>query len=390
MRALKREQRWGVYWGIRLAQARRPVARRKESRMRVLVLWASDVSPNLGVRALAQGSHDLLRKVWPEAEFVYADYGKRPPELPWGRMRSLARERVTGRLGMQRWLGSFDLVWDTRSGDSFADIYGLGRLGVMSSIHEYARQAGTPVVMAPQTIGPFTTRRGRAMAKRTLQRSALVLARDPDSAAASERLGRKVDATVSDLVFGIDQPAPAASRDVILNVSGLLWNDNPHVDHIPYRSAVRTIISSLTGLDRRVTLLPHVLDSGDRDNDVPTARALSEEFEGAVDYYVPEGLDDARSVIAASSLLIGARMHACLNALSTGVPAIAMAYSRKFEPLMRSIDWPHVVGLTTSPTPAAEVIAMAADASLARQARNSRDKAVALLELSLPLLRSLC
>jgi colanic acid/amylovoran biosynthesis protein len=357
--------------------------------MRVLVLWASDVSPNLGVRALAQGSHDLLTKVWPGAEFTYADYGKRPQQVPWGRMRSMAKERVTGRLGMQRWLGGFDLIWDTRSGDSFADIYGLGRLGVMSSLHEYARQAGTRVVMAPQTIGPFTTRRGRFLARRTLRRSALVLARDPQSAEAAARLGRNVDATVSDLVFGIDQPGPADPHDVIMNVSGLLWRPNPHVDSVAYQAAVRTIIAALIADGRRITLLPHVLDSGDPDNDVPTARALTEEFGGAIDHYIPNGLDDARSVIASASLLIGARMHACLNALSTGVPAIAMAYSRKFEPLMRSIEWSHVVSLIGTVDVASEVLKQVADPTLGAQAKSTQQQGRDLLALSLPLLREI-
>ena len=355
--------------------------------MRILVLWAGEVNPNLGVRALGRGSRDLLRKVWPDAEFSYADFGQRPRELPWGRPRSLLRERVTGRLGMQRWLGGFDLVWDTRSGDSFADIYGLGRHTVMSMVHEFARQAGVPVVMAPQTIGPFHTRRGRAIARRTLRRSRFVFARDPASSDAASGLGRPVDALVTDLVFGIDQPAPVERRDVLVNVSGLLWNPNSHVDNERYRVAVRTIIRGLLATGRSVTLLSHVLDSGDADNDVPTAKALAEEFAGEITVYVPSGLDDAREVIASSNLLIGARMHACLNALSTGVPAVAMAYSRKFEPLMRSIDWPYSVSLGSEDL-AGVVLGFAAEETLRAKAEASQAKGQALLAEILPLLRT--
>ena len=357
--------------------------------MRILVLWASEISPNLGVRALARGSQDLLLRVWPDAELTYADFGQRPPAVPWGSVRSLARERVTSRRGMQRWLAGFDLIWDTRSGDSFADIYGLGRLGVMSSLHEYARQAGTPVVLAPQTIGPFDTRRGRLLARLTLRRSTLVFARDPQSAEAARQLGRPVDATVPDLVFGIEQPAPADPHDVLINVSGLLWNPSSHVDHVRYRASIRLIISALVGDGRRVTLLPHVLDSANRDNDVPTAIDLHAEFAGAVDLHVPEDLNDARAVIASASVLIGARMHACLNALSTGVPAIAMAYSRKFEPLMRYIEWPHVVSLSTSEEPADDVLAMLANVTLGEQARHARVRAEELLAVAVPLIRGI-
>src|SRR5687768_4835643 len=121
-------------------------------RVRILVGWAGDASPNLGVRVLGRVSADLLHGVWPDAAIEFMDFGARPPALPWGRPRSLVRERLTGRAGMMDWLRGFDLYWDTRSGDSFADIYGLDRHAKMSLVHEFAVQAGVPSVLAPQTI----------------------------------------------------------------------------------------------------------------------------------------------------------------------------------------------------------------------------------------------
>lgn len=348
--------------------------------MRVLIAWANDSSVNLGVRALARGSEDLVRSVWPDAEFTYLNYGRRQPEVPWS-PRALIRERLTGRLGMQRWLGRFDLVWDTRSGDSFADIYGLTRHTTMSLLHEFAAQAGVPTVMAPQTIGPFQTRRGRMLARRNLRRSRLVFARDVISAKTSAELGRPVAATTSDLVFGIDQPAPAATkRDVLLNVSGLLWAENPHVDAKRYRDAIHRIIDELLAAGRSITVFPHVLDSQSHDNDVPVSRELAAEYEGRIDLVVPTDLEDARSIIAASELVIGARMHACLNALSTGTPAIAMAYSRKFAPLMEAVGWTPVVSITEDGDWAGAVIAHAAEPDLRPRAQEARRKGRALLE----------
>lgn len=347
--------------------------------MRVLVTWADDSSPNLGVRALGRGSVDVLRRSWPDAEYVWMNYGHRPPEVPFGRRRSLLRERASGRHGMMRWLRGFDLVWDTRSGDSFADIYGLRRHTTMSLVHEFAAQARTPVVLAPQTIGPFGTARGRLVAQRSLHRSRLVFARDPESAEAARALGRPVDATASDLVFGLDQPEPGAPRDVLLNVSGLLWGSSAHVDAEQYRQGVRDLVRRLLADGRAVTLLPHVLDSPNRDNDVPTALALVEEFEGRIDAHVPRDLDDARSAIAGARLVIGARMHACLNALSVGTPAIALAYSRKFAPLMRSIGWEHVVPISGADDIAARASALAGRDGLASEAAAARDRGRELL-----------
>lgn len=306
---------------------------------RILVLWAEESSPNLGVAVLARGSRDLLRRAFPNAEITFANYGARPPEVPWGRPRSLLRERFLPRYGMQSYFRGFDLVWDTRSGDSFADIYGLSRHLTMSTVHEMARQTGPTMVMAPQTIGPFNTRRGRLLAKRTLQRSALVIARDPHSAQVAAALGRGSDLTTADLVFAIEKPSPGPRRDVLLNVSGLLWQENPHVSATGYRRVVRETLDRLRAEGREVALLAHVLDTPDPDNDVPALRALAEEAGGDVEVIVPCDLDSVRETIAGANALIGSRMHACLNALSVGVPTVPLAYSRKFAPLLHSVGW---------------------------------------------------
>lgn len=306
---------------------------------RILVLWAEESSPNLGVAALARGSRDLLRRIYPGAEFTFANYGARPAEVPWGRPRSLLRERVLPRYGMQDYFGDFDLIWDTRSGDSFADIYGLGRHITMSTVHEFARETGAPVVMAPQTIGPFGTRRGRALARWNLNRSHLVFARDPRSAAEAIALRRPADMTATDLVFAIDQPEPGPQRDVLVNVSGLLWQTNPHVDAAAYRRTVLELVERLHADGRAVTLLAHVLDNPSSDNDVPAVREFARHFRGDLEVVVPTDLDSVRAIIAGANILIGSRMHACLNALSVGVPAIPLAYSRKFAPLLDSVGW---------------------------------------------------
>lgn len=356
---------------------------------RILVLWAEESSPNLGVAALARGSRDLLRRLDPDVEIVFANYGAKPPQVPWGRPRSLLRERVAPRFGMQEFFAGFDLVWDTRSGDSFADIYGIDRHLTMSLVHEFAAQAGTPVVMAPQTIGPFGTRRGRALARRTLNRSAKVIARDPDSARAAEELGRPVDLVSADLVFAIDPPEPTRSYDALFNVSGLLWNDNPHVDSGAYQRVVRETIALLRADGRDVTLLAHVLDSPNPDNDVPVLRELAAEAGDELDVVVPTDLDDVRTTIAGAEVLIGSRMHACLNALSVGVPAVPLAYSRKFEPLLRSVGWETGFDLRSDdPETLPEKIVAAVGNADAGEARDAAARGRASLDTALDVLQS--
>jgi colanic acid/amylovoran biosynthesis protein len=232
---------------------------------------------------------------------------------------------------------------------------------------------------------------GRMLGRRSLRRSALVFARDPVSAAAAVALGRRVDAVTSDLAFAIAPPEPAdRDRDVILNVSGLLWQENPHLDARVYRDTVTEIVRMLLERSRSVAVLPHVLDSHDRDNDAPAVDALAAEFGADLEVVAPRNLDDARSIIAGSRVLIGARMHACLNALSTGVPAIAMAYSRKFAPLLDAIGWPYSVPAEESGTESAvRVLEMIADPSLGESARRTEARGRAAMSPVRPALESL-
>jgi colanic acid/amylovoran biosynthesis protein len=333
--------------------------------MRVLVLWADDASPNLGVRALGRGTAALVRTVWPDAEIVFQNYGHRSEHLPFGRIRSLAKERVLGRAGMQRWLAGFDLVVDTRSGDSFADIYGLHRLAVMSTVAEFARQAGVPLVLGPQTIGPFATRAGRALARASLRRADVVMARDSASAAHADRLGHPVDVLTTDVVFALPVPEVEKARDVVLNVSGLLWTENSHVPAARYRQAITHLFRSLTAEGRSVSLLAHVLDSPNGDNDEIAIADFARTVAPDAEILVPDGLDDVRRIVASANIVVGSRMHACLNALSVGTPAVPLAYSRKFASLLGDLGWNHTVDLRTDDDPVPLVLRSIADAAAA-------------------------
>lgn len=317
---------------------------------KVLILWADNSSPNLGVRALGCGTEALVHRVWPHAQVTFQNYGARSAHLPFGRMRSLLREQVTGRLGMQKWLAGFDLVIDTRSGDSFSDIYGLKRLTIMTTVAACVHRAGIPMLLGPQTIGPFTTVRGRLLGKASMRMAHLIMARDGRSADAARKLHRGVDVATTDVVFALEVPATDKSRDIILNISGLLWNPNPHVDFQRYRRTLTELQERLLADGRRLTLLAHVLDSPNADNDVPAIKEFVELTNSAAEVVIPRNLEEVRLVASSGQVLIGSRMHACLNALSVGTPAIPLAYSRKFEPLFAGFGWDYSVDLRDTAT----------------------------------------
>ncbi len=102
---------------------------------------------------------------------------------------------------------------------------------------------------------------------------------------------------------------------------------------------------------------------------------------------IPSSLADVRRTVASANLVIGSRMHACLNALSVGTPAVALAYSRKFEPLLRDIGWTATVNLRGTGDPVEEVMAMVASEAVAERASATADRAHALLALAQDALR---
>lgn len=358
--------------------------------MRVLILWSDQRSANMGVRVLAQGMSDLAHRVWgSDVEITCQDLGPNEAGFSLGK-KSVLRDILKRKGPIRAFLSDYDVVLDTGAGDSFTDIYGWRRLAMMSYTQRVSTKLRIPYVMGPQTIGPFNTKLGRALARGTLRNAQLVVARDQLSADyALTVLGREIDVLSTDVVFALDRPKIEKTRDVILNVSGLLWFGKSHVDGTAYRSAVRRLISTLISEGRAVTLLAHVVDNPTPDNDVPAIEELQLEFGGGVDSIVPSTLEEAREVIASAKVLVGSRMHATLNALSVGVPAVPWAYSRKFAPLMGALGWRHTMDLREIDDPVPMTVSLLAEwsasaptaeiAAVAEEGRSRMESATAKL-----------
>jgi len=322
---------------------------------RVLVLWARPDAANYGVRVLAEGMAALARAAW--GQDVEVDFRDFSSEI--GTRTILRRDLGRRRGPIKRLLGDYDLVLDSGAGDSFADIYGWRRLLVLTYVQRTAAKLRIPIIMGPQTIGPMRSRFARWLARRSLRGMTAILARDPASATFAASLGYPADETVTDVVFALPSPPPAQQRDVLVNISGLLWFGNDHGDSARYRNEVRALVDGLIADGRSVTLLAHVIDSPRGHDDVDAARAFNAETGGDLELLAPPSLHELRAIVAAAQVLIGSRMHACLNALSTGTVAIAWAYSRKFAPLMAELGWDAVVDLRDQTVrPAAATLAL--------------------------------
>lgn len=334
-----------------------------ESR-RILLLWSDNTAANYGLRVLAAANAKLVCEAFsPEPVDVDCqDFGPGDSLVSFG-TKSIFRNILSRKGSIDRKLAQYDLVVDTGAGDSFADIYGLKRLSFIVYAHYRIRRLKIPLIMAPQTVGPFNTKIGRYFARKSLSYASMVVTRDTASTRYCQDMGVTVDATATDVVFALGYVPPSqieADLDVLLNVSGLLWFSDNHGDSRHYRSETIELIKSLIARNRSVVLLPHVINSRSGNDDIDASNALLDLLtaEGVNDVVIRASgsLPQARTLIASANVVIGARMHACLNALSLGVPAIPWAYSRKFGPLLADLGWDYVIDLKTETLPAQKTL----------------------------------
>jgi colanic acid/amylovoran biosynthesis protein len=302
----------------------------------------------------------LARRAWGSNAIVdFQDYGPGDSSISFG-ARSILRDIGRRDGPIKNKIRSYDIILDTGAGDSFADIYGMKRLASMVYAHYVARRMSVPIIMGPQTIGPFNSTIGRFVARRMLRGSVVVTARDNASAAYAVSLGRKVDSLATDVVFALPVEATPKSRDIILNVSGLLWFSDKHVNSANYRISVRDLVSSLEREGRSVALLAHVTNATSVTDDAAAIRELVADGSLRNEVLIPDSLSSVRQYVGSANLVIGSRMHACLNALSVGTPAIPWAYSRKFAPLLSDIGWDISIDLRDEPQPVTKTLSLIA------------------------------
>ncbi|MFV0515688.1 MAG: polysaccharide pyruvyl transferase family protein [Jhaorihella sp.] len=317
---------------------------------------------NLGVGALSVAQTDILRKIARRHGLdlrilVLEGGGPRDPCISGPDIS----ERVVRPL-RRPWqffsvIRSSDLVIDISGGDSFTDIYGRRRMFQVFLQKFLTHLAGRPLAMAPQTIGPFTGRAGRFLAARTIDRCAVVATRDDRSLAFARALGvTRGIVEASDVALRLPyerpDPAPEGPVRVGLNVSGLLMGGgytgkNEFGLKLDYPGLIRGIVKGfLSRGECELHLVGHVISTTGREDDYSACKALAAEFPRAIVAPAFATPSEAKSYIAGLDFFMGARMHACIAAFSSGVPVVPMAYSRKFEGLFASLGYLHTVDCT--------------------------------------------
>ena len=386
----------------------------------VAILGATFGTGNHGVSALASGTISAIRHRLPRGRITVLDYAHEPVVwhdaigneivpvelinlrfskqifLPNNIARLLAlaflirlvpvkswRSRLVRRSPWLKRVAAPDFNLSLNGGDSFSDIYGLGRLAYVVLPQLLVLLLERPLIQMPQTHGPFKTRIARAVARYLLNRSTIVYSRDREGIAVVRDLlgprGREARFAY-DMGFALEPVSPTAevSEQLIrikakgalvgFNASGLLttggYNGNNMFGlKVDYWQLIDTVLSRLLAEPTcQVLLVPHVFGpESNSESDVAACKLIlaryGERYAGRLHYF-PAYFDhhETKYLIGQCDFFLGSRMHACIGALSQCVPAVGLAYSRKFAGVMELVgEGAAVIDLRT-----AEITAIAA------------------------------
>ncbi|HHU40322.1 MAG TPA: polysaccharide pyruvyl transferase family protein [Propionibacterium sp.] len=350
-------------------------------RLRLVLAGAAIDNGNRGVEALGLSVVQGIHEAAPDSDLTILDdgWGVRPDRSlglegvradlvgvrrsrRWYRPESWARVRWSlavggGRNPVAERLVRAHAVLDISGGDSFTDTYGPTRLRTICAPKHAALHARRPLVLLPQTIGPFLTRQGRSVAANIVRRVALAYARDPDSyerllALAGPDVDRDRLRQGVDVAFALGATAPDEGVQALLdrrdgealvgvNVSGLLLSPGLRDRFGVHDDYLATMVEVVRRLVReegaRVALVPHVhVPGGGGESDRVAIEALLsqlDERERARVFAVPGELhaSQLKWCIAQTDWFVGSRMHATIAGLSSGVPTFGYAYSGKTE-----------------------------------------------------------
>ncbi len=258
------------------------------------------------------------------------------------------RGRIHRREPCLRAIDEADTIAAVSGGDSFSDIYGLRRFSYVLLPQVLILWMGRPLVLLPQTYGPYRGRLARLLAGYVLRRAAVVYSRDQAGLEVVQSLAPARKGAVRfafDLGFALkpQTPAPArvefverlkASGPLIgLNVSGLLYaggytGRNMFNLKSNYPDLLQKLVAQLLSQEAgSIVLIPHILGVG-LDTDPHVCRKVQERLTAELRPRV-QILDghwsaaETKWLIGRCDFFIGSRMHSCIAALSQGVPAQA-------------------------------------------------------------------
>lgn len=251
-----------------------------------------------------------------------------------------------------------DFIVDMSGGDSFSDIYGLKRMIKESIYKNIAIKNKIPIILGPQTYGPYNKKFSKVLAKNIFRNATMVFSRDEDSVELVKQISNIEPIVSTDLALRLPftKNNSLSGKNIGINVSALMWYDgygsnNKFGINLDYREYIEKIINFIKfNTEYNIYLISHVnANSIEKEDDYILCSELAKKYKINL---APKFSDpiEAKSFISGLDLLIGSRMHATIAAFSSEVPTIPVAYSKKFEGLYKSLNYNYYIDAKTEDT----------------------------------------
>jgi polysaccharide pyruvyl transferase WcaK-like protein len=370
-------------------------------RFKVGLLGASFETQNFGVAALLCGAVASICDSFPKAHLFIVDYAKRPATYQvdfhkgsasidllnirfskrFYLKNNIARLLATACLirllpsrslkfqflsqyDVLKTIGEANIIGAIAGGDSFSDIYGNWRLVYVALPQILALLLNKPLVLLPQTLGPFKTPFSRMLARQIICRAQKVYSRDyeglktvrnvmqgnPSRVSFCYDVGFVMEPGISEkrIPGWLSQLAPNTAL-IGLNVSGLLYmggytQKNMFGLQVDYKKLMHDLIDYFVNKhNAHIMLVPHVFGADENsESDEMACRKIFEEANPALRGRLhlleePYNQHELKALIGKCSFFLGSRMHACIGALSQCIPALGLAYSKKFSGVFETI-----------------------------------------------------
>lgn len=226
-------------------------------------------------------------------------------------------------------------------GDGFSDIYGdelyMNRFRQTLPLWKM----NIPLIILPQTIGPFKKMENYNLAVRVLKRAEHVFVRDSKFEDELKKLEIKFEKTKDLSAFMKPQPWGIDIKEnaVGINVSGLAYS-NKFVglenQFDAYPELIDKLINKFRSLGHPIYLIPHSYNFNTPEPNNDDLVACKQAYEHLADksnvWVVDKDMiaPEVKYVISKMNFFIGTRMHANFAAIYSNVPLFGLAYSYKF------------------------------------------------------------
>ena len=210
-----------------------------------------------------------------------------------------------------------------------------------------ARSFHKPVIMFPNSVGPFKTWIGRFLARLSLNSCDYLLIRDPISYAIVDKLGINASKVLTyDTALLFNQTSKTtlslslASEPVIGVAAGIYSNSMSKRDVQNYIKAhAQALDAAIKKHGFYVAFLPHYI-SGFSGDDVDISKRILEKMNNQqyVKIIVTQSVTEFKSLLNQMKIVISSKMHPAILAVSSFVPVLSIVYDHKQTGFFQRLD----------------------------------------------------